>query len=300
MAILAALSLALATACTDKQADTPGDTQSSGPETAAVVAAIDAQRLVNADAEPGNWMSHGRTYSEQRFSPLKSINAENVGSLGLAWSFDLDTRRGQEATPLVIDGVMYVSTAWSKVKALDAATGELIWAYDPEVPGGRAVYTCCDVVNRGVAAWDGKLYLGALDGRLIALDAASGKLIWTVQTTDPDKPYTSTGAPRIVKGKVIIGNAGAEYGVRGYVSAYDAVTGALLWRFHTVPGNPAEGFESPAMERAASTWNGEWWALGGGGTVWDSMAYDAELDLLYIGTGNGSPWNQHIRSPGGG
>lgn len=265
-----------------------------------VAADVNAERLSQADTEPGNWMAVGRTYNEQRFSPLDQINAENVANLGLAWFYDLDTHRGQEATPLVIDGVMYLSTAWSKVKALDAKSGELIWAFDPRVAGAKAVEACCGVVNRGVAVWEGRVYLGALDGRLIALDAGTGGQIWSVQTTKPEQPYTITGAPRVVKGKVIIGNGGAEFGVRGFVSAYDAVTGARAWRFYTVPGNPADGFESTAMERAATTWNGEWWALGGGGTVWDSMAYDPELDLLYIGTGNGSPWNQRIRSPGGG
>jgi glucose dehydrogenase len=200
---VATLSLVLVltmAACSDKQADVPNATPDEAPGAAAepAVAAVDAQRLINADAEPGNWMSHGRTYSEQRFSPLKDINAENVGSLGLAWSFDLDTQRGQEATPLVIDGKLYVSTAWSKVKALDAATGALLWEYDPKVPGATAVHACCDVVNRGVAAWRGRIYLGALDGRLIALDAASGKPVWEVHTTDPNKPYTITGAPRII------------------------------------------------------------------------------------------------------
>jgi len=301
--------MALTMACTKEPpaavTEEPPATVTASPEpapaeTGTTVAAVDAQRLAEADAEPGNWMSHGRTYSEQRFSPLQSINADNVGSLGLAWYFDLDTSRGQEATPLVIDGMMYVSTAWSKVKALDAATGALAWEFDPKVPGAKAVDACCDVVNRGVAAWNGRIYLGALDGRLIALDAASGKPAWEVQTTDPQQPYTITGAPRIIKGKVIIGNGGAEFGVRGYVSAYDADTGELIWRFYTVPGNPADGFESEALARAAETWTGEWWKLGGGGTVWDSMAYDPDLDLLYIGTGNGSPWNQHIRSPDGG
>ncbi|MEE8495658.1 MAG: PQQ-dependent dehydrogenase, methanol/ethanol family, partial [Xanthomonadales bacterium] len=274
----------------------------AGPEAVVpqAAAAVNADRIIHADDESGNWLTHGRTYDEQRFSPLQQINVDNVSRLGLAWYYDLDTNRGQEATPLVVDGVMYVSTAWSKVKALDARTGELIWAYDPQVPGAVAVFACCDVVNRGVALWQGRVYLGALDGRLIALDAQTGKEVWTVQTTDPDKPYTITGAPRIVKGKVIIGNGGAEFGVRGYVSAYNASNGARIWRFFTVPGNPEDGFESPALERAAATWNGEWWKLGGGGTVWDSIAYDPELDLLYIGTGNGSPWSQHIRSPGGG
>jgi len=263
-------------------------------------AAVDGERIINTDSEPGNWMSHGRTYDEQRFSPLDSINDSNVSSLGLAWYFDLDTARGQEATPLVIDGVMYVTTAWSMVKALDAGTGELIWAFDPQVPKSKGLDACCDVVNRGVAAWEGRIFVGALDGRLIALDAATGNVDWEVETFSPEQRYTITGAPRVVNGKVIIGNGGAELGVRGYVSAYEADTGEMAWRFYTVPGNPAEGFESDTMERAAETWTGEWWRLGGGGTVWDSMAYDPDLDLIYIGVGNGSPWNQAIRSPDGG
>ncbi len=264
-------------------------------------AAVDAGRLAAADTDSGNWLSYGRTYDEQRFSPLKKINAENVQQLGLAWSFDLDTaHRVQEATPLVIDGVMYVSSAWSKVFALNAATGERIWSYDPKVPGDAAVNACCDVANRGVAAWNGKIYVGTLDGRLIALDAATGKPVWEELTVDKNYRYTITGAPRVVKGKVLIGNGGAEMGVRGYVSAYDAETGKLVWRFYTVPGDPSKGFESPALEKAATTWSGEWWKLGGGGTVWDSIVYDPELDLVYIGTGNGSPWDREHRSPGGG
>jgi quinohemoprotein ethanol dehydrogenase len=245
-------------------------------------------------------MAHGRTYGEQRFSPLDQINATTVGKLSLAWFADLDSRRGQEATPLVVDGVLYVSTAWSKVKAYDAATGKPLWAFDPAVPGEWAVHACCDVVNRGVAVWQGKVFVGSFDGRLIALDAATGRKLWDVNTVDRTKPYTITGAPRVVKGKVIIGNGGAEFGVRGYVSAYDANTGDMAWRFYTVPGNPADGFESPALKMAATTWSGEWWKLGGGGTVWDSMAYDSELDLLYVGVGNGSPWNHLIRSEGKG
>src|SRR5688572_5314275 len=263
-------------------------------------AAVNGARLTGADDEPGQWMSHGRTYGEQRFSPLDEIDTTNVGKLALAWFADFDSRRGQEATPLVVDDVLYVSTAWSKVKAYEAATGKPLWTYDPEVPGEWAVNACCDVVNRGVAVWGGKVFVGSFDGRLIALDAATGQELWDVSTIDRTKPYTITGAPRVVKGKVIIGNGGAEYGVRGYVSAYDAETGELAWRFFTVPGDPALGFESETIAQAAQTWNGEWWRLGGGGTVWDSMAYDPELDLLYIGTGNGSPWNQALRSPGGG
>ena len=263
-------------------------------------AAVDAARLVGADAEPEQWLSHGRTYGEQRFSALADINRQTIDRLGLAWFADMDTRRGQEATPLIADGVLYVSTAWSKVKAFDAATGRALWSYDPEVPGEWAVNACCDVVNRGVALWEGKVFVGSLDGPLIALDAATGQELWDVNTIDRTKPYTITGAPRVVKGKVLIGNGGAEFGVRGYVSAYDADTGELDWRFYTVPGNPADGFESPALEMAAATWSGEWWTLGGGGTVWDSMAYDPELDLLYVGVGNGSPWNHGLRSQGRG
>jgi quinohemoprotein ethanol dehydrogenase len=260
---------------------------------------VDESRLLNADEEPGNWMSYGRTYNEQRFSPLKQINDQNVGQLGLAWHVDLEVRRGQEATPIVVDGVMYFSTAWSKVFALNAATGEKLWSYDPKVPPEWAVNACCDVVNRGVAVWRGKVFVGALDGRLIALDAANGKPVWETLTIDPKYRYTITGAPRVVKGNVLIGNGGAEMDVRGYVSAYDADTGKLAWRFYTVPGDPSKPFESPALEKAAKTWSGEWWKLGGGGTVWDSIVYDPELDLLFIGTGNGTPWNRRARSPQG-
>ena len=264
------------------------------------VAAVDMARMVAASGDTDNWLSHGRTYAEQRFSPLDALHADNVGELGLAWYFDLETRRGVEATPIVVDGVMYTTGAWSVVYALDAASGRMLWKYDPKADRQQGFYACCDVVNRGPAVWQGKVYVGVIDGRLIALDAATGELVWQVLTVDQTKPYTITGAPRVVKGKVIIGNGGAEFGVRGYVSAYDADTGDLVWRFHTVPGDPADGFESPIMEKAASTWNGKWWTQGGGGTVWDSMAYDPDLDLLYIGTGNGSPWNQRVRSPGGG
>ena len=255
-------------------------------------ASVDAERLIRADSEPGNWLTHGRTYSEQRFSPLNQINDQNVARLGLAWSLDLDTRRGQEATPIVVDGVMYFSTAWSKVLAVKAATGEKLWSYDPKVLPEWAINACCDVVNRGVAAWQGKIFVATLDGRLIALDAATGKVVWETLTVDRKYRYTITGAPRVVKGKVIIGNAGSELGVRGYVSAYDAGTGKLQWRFYTVPGDPGQPFESSALANAAKTWTGSWWKLGGGGTVWDSMAYDPDLDLLYIGTGNGVPWSR--------
>ncbi len=261
---------------------------------------VSAERLANADSEPGSWMSHGRTYAEDRFSPLDQIKTANVSQLGLAWFADLDTQRGQEATPIMVDGVIYTSTAWSKVKAYDARTGKSLWAFDPQVPGQSAVNACCDVVNRGVAVWQGKVFVGTIDGRLIALDSATGNKLWDVVTVDQTKPYTITGAPRVVKGKVLIGNGGGEFGVRGYVSAYEADTGKMAWRFYTVPGNPADGFEAPILEEAAKTWSGQWWRIGGGGTVWDSMAYDPTLDLLYVGVGNGSPWNHTFRSEGKG
>ena len=262
--------------------------------------AVDGARIISADKEPENWLSHGRTYSEQRFSPLNDVNDHNAGQLGLAWYFDLDTRRGQEATPIVVDGVMFFTSAWSKVFAVNAATGDLLWAYDPHVPPEWAVNACCDVVNRGLAIWQGKVFVGTLDGRLIAIDAGNGKPVWETLTIDPQSRYTITGAPRVAKGKVFIGNGGSEMGVRGYVSAYDADTGKMIWRFYTVPGDPAKPFEAPILAQAAKTWTGEWWKFGGGGTVWDSIVYDPELDLLYLGVGNGAPWNRHIRSPGGG
>lgn len=249
-----------------------------------------------------DWPLHGLDAGEKRFSSLEAITPDNVNQLGVAWYADFDARslRGVEGTPIVVDGVMYASGPWGKVLALDAASGRQIWAFDPEIDGAVARKGCCDVVNRGVAYADGKILVGVLDGRLIALDAKSGKPVWSVQTTDKDQSYTITGAPRVVKDKVIIGNGGAEYGVRGYVTAYDVATGKQAWRFYTVPGDPKKGFENKAMEMAAGTWNGEWWKYGGGGTAWDSMAYDPDLDLLYIGVGNGGPWDYRLRSQGKG
>jgi len=259
-------------------------------------APVNAARLDNADRDGSNWLSYGRTYSEQRYSPLTRISADNAKQLGLAWYADLDTDRGQEATPLAIDGVLYVSTAWSMVKAYEARTGALLWSYDPQVPRQLGVNACCDVVNRGVAAWNGKIYVGTLDGRLVAIDAKTGKPAWSVVTVDQSKPYTITGAPRAFRGKVVIGNSGGEYGVRGYISAYDAETGKLAWRFYTVPGDPSKPFESKAMEMAARTWHGQWWKEGGGGTVWDAISYDPQLNLVYFGVGNGLDWDHGYRS----
>jgi PQQ-dependent dehydrogenase (methanol/ethanol family) len=266
------------------------------------VSPVDATRIINADKTPGDWLTNGRTYSEQRFSPLDKVNRDTVANLGLAWSFDLPEERGIEATPIVADGVMYTTSSWSVVRAFDARTGKLLWTYDPKVARATDVKACCDAVNRGVALWKGEVYVGTLDGRLEALDAKTGKRLWSTVTVDQSKPYTITGAPRVIKDKVLIGNGGAELGVRGYISAYDADTGKLAWRFYTVPGPSArDGAASDNMlDAMRATWPGAKFEEGGGGTVWDSMAYDPDLDLLYIGVGNGSPWNREVRSPGGG
>jgi quinohemoprotein ethanol dehydrogenase len=267
---------------------------------AASTKSIDDARLRAAGDDTANWLSYGRTYSEQRFSPLAEISEANVGELGLLWSFDLGTKRGVEATPIVVDGVIYASGPWSVVWAVDARSGKQLWYYDPHVPRQKGRDACCDVVNRGVAVYKGKVFVGTIEGKLAALDAATGKELWSVLTVDPSRPYTITGAPRVVAGKVIIGNGGAELGVRGYVSAYNPDDGKLVWRTYTVPGDPSKPFESKALEAAARTWTGKWWEVGGGGTCWDAMAFDPELDLLYVGTGNGSPWSRYVRSPGGG
>ena len=263
---------------------------------------IDDHRILSAESEPGNWLAYGRTYEEQRFSPLEQINKETIGDLGLVWSKDMGTNRALEATPIVVDGIMFFTSTWSRVYAVDALTGETIWKFDPEVPGEWARKACCDIVNRGVAVYNGKVYSASLDGRLFALNAENGELVWEVDTIiDRTRAYTITGAPRVAKGKVYIGNGGAEYGVRGYVTAYDSESGNQVWRFYTVPGNPDLGFEDPAMEMAAKTWKGtNWWEFGGGGTVWNSIVFDPDFNNLYLGVGNGSPWTREIRSPGGG
>src|SRR5450631_2095427 len=238
--IIGAAALGLASGCGQRAAL---DAAAAAPAVK-LAAAVDAARLIAADTEPGSWMGPGRTYDEQHFSPLQKIDAGNVKQLGLAWFYDLDAaHRAQESTPLVVDGFMYVTSAWSKVFALDAKTGAPIWTFDPKVPGQVGVNACCDAVNRGVAVWKGRVYVGTLDGRLIALDAATGKIRWSVQTTDKSKRITITQAPRVVKDRVIIGMSGGEYNVRGYISAYDAASGKLAWRFYTVPGSPSEPFE---------------------------------------------------------
>jgi len=266
------------------------------------VGLIDDKRIIEAEGEPENWIAHGRTYEEQRFSPLTKINKESVSDLGLAWYKDMGTNRALEATPIVVDGIMFFTSTWSRVYAVEAKTGETLWSFDPEVPGEWARKACCDIVNRGVAVYQGKVFFASLDGRLFSLNAETGGKIWEVDTViDRTRAYTITGAPRVAKGKVYIGNGGAEYGVRGYVTAYDTETGEQVWRFFTVPGDPSLGFEDPAMEMAAKTWKGtNWWEFGGGGTVWNSIVYDPDFNNIYLGVGNGSPWTREIRSPGGG
>ncbi len=253
-----------------------------------------------ASAPDSDWLTYGRDYGEQRFSPLQQINAETVGDLGLAWSYDFDTARGQEATPIVYDGTLYTTSAWSKVYAFDAKSGELRWSYDPEVPRDTLVRACCDAVNRGVAIYGDQVYVATLDGRLVALNRKTGEVDWAKTVVPNQEDYTITGAPRIANGLVLIGSGGAEYKARGYIAAYDHATGKEVWKFYTVPGNPADGFENDAMKKAADTWSGEWWKLGGGGTVWDSITYDPTTNLVLFGTGNAEPWNPGANDRGAG
>ena len=287
----------------DPEAKAPTEAPTAAAEaTPAAIGQIDDARIQNAESESGNWLAYGRDRGEQRFSPLQQVNRESVGRLGLAWMKDLGSNFAQEATPIVVDRTMFFSSAWSIVYAVDATTGETKWRFDPEVPRDYLRRLCCGPINRGVAVYGGRVYVGTLDGRLIALDAGSGTKVWEVDTIiDHERHYSITGAPRVARGKVFIGNGGAEFGVRGYVTAYDAETGEQAWRFFTVPGDPSLGFENAAMEMAAKTWKGgEWWKIGGGGTVWNSMVYDPDFNHLYIGVGNGAPWTRVIRSPGGG
>jgi quinohemoprotein ethanol dehydrogenase len=260
----------------------------------APAAQVDDARIIASDNN-AEWLSYGRTYSEQRFSPLQQVDEQSVTRLGLAWSVDLQTLHGLEATPLVSDGVLFTTSAWSVVYAIDVRLGTVLWRYDPSVPKDRAKFVCCDVVNRGVALYRGRVYVGTIDGRLIALDSRTGRPVWTVQTTPKDGPYAITGAPRIANGRVVIGNAGSEFAVRGFVSAYDVESGALAWRTYLVPGDPSKPFESEALRRAASTWSGQWWKAGGGASPWDPIVYDPALDLIYVGTGNASPWYPQLR-----
>ncbi len=258
-------------------------------------AAVDDARLAAGEPDGANWLSYGRTMDEQRFSPLTQVSDSNVGQLGLSWSADMDTARGQEATPVVVDGVMYVSTAWSMVKAYDATTGKQLWSYDPQVPRAKLVDVCCDAVNRGVAVYKGRVYVATLAGHLVALNADTGAVLWDKLTIPEGSHMAITGAPRIAKGKVLIGSAGAEYITRGYLAAFDADTGAEAWRFYTVPGDPSKPFEGKHLEPASKTWAPDAWKNGGGGTVWDAITYDPQTNLIYFGTANAEPWNPAAR-----
>jgi len=275
------------------------------PGSAREIAPVDDARLQSAAAHPADWLTYGGTWLEQRYSRLAQINTGNIARLAPAWSFDLDTDRGQESTPLVVDGTMFVTSAWSKVYALEAKSGRRLWFFDPHVPGDAGPKPCCDVVNRGAAVYEGKVFVGTIDGRLIALDAATGRVIWSKLTVDPGKMLSITGAPRAARGKVYIGNAGGEFGGRGYVSAYDASTGALAWRFYTIPGDPAKRADGAASDEvlariARPTWFGPWTDYRGGGQVWNAIVYDPDFNQLYIATGNGFPHNQQYRSAGQG
>jgi quinohemoprotein ethanol dehydrogenase len=266
-------------------------------------AAIDQARFVNSENEPENWIGYGNTWKEQRYSALDQINEQNVSRLGIAWKAELGTLRGVVATPLVIDGVLYNTSSWNVTTAYKADTGEVLWTYDPKVPPQYAAITCCGVVSRGLAAWNGKIIIATLDGRLIALNAATGEPVWETNTLIEGQPLSITGAPRMAGGLVVIGNSGGDVGSRGYMSAYDAETGEKAWRFFIVPGEPGvpDGEASDSvMAMAAATWTGEWWKMGGGGNNWDTIVYDPDLSLVYFATGNGSPHHMKFRSPQGG
>ena len=262
---------------------------------------VDDAALRNAGKTGEDWLSYGVTPGETRYSPLAQINASNVSRLGLAWSYDAGIGGGnQEGTPLEWNGSLYGITNWSVVFALDARTGKEKWRWDPEV-NKTAVRPkiCCGIVNRGIAMYEGKIIAPVIDGRLEALDAETGKPVWEARVAYPQDNYTITMAPRIAKGKVIVGVSGAEYPVRGFFSAFDANTGRFAWRFYTIPGDPSKPYESAALKKAAETWSGDFWKLGGGGTVWDGVAYDPEANLVYVGTGNAGPWPEELRKSKG-
>jgi quinohemoprotein ethanol dehydrogenase len=270
------------------------------PQGAPVPAArVDRARLLAAAGEPGAWFTTGRDFGKTHYSPLDLINQQNVSRLGFAWQLETGTIRGMEATPIVVDGVMYVSGVAGRVYALDARDGKVIWQFEPQVNGKVNRGACCDMVNRGVAVWQGKVFVGAFDGMVYALDARDGKAIWQADSIDDkQRGYSVTGAPQVAGKVVVIGNGGGEFDARGYVTAYDIETGKQAWRFYTVPGDPKKPFEHPELELASRTWDpNSRWEFGMGGTPWDAMVYDPELNLLYVGTGNAAPWNRSKRSP---
>ncbi|HTR00802.1 MAG TPA: PQQ-dependent dehydrogenase, methanol/ethanol family [Candidatus Acidoferrum sp.] len=277
--------------------------QTAAPKaTAPKAAAVDQARLLKGTSDPHQWPTYGGSYNEQHYSPLAAINTGNVKDLGLAWFGDYDTNQTQYGTPLYVDGVIYVSTARNVVHAFDAHDGKRLWTYTPlMVPKPNLGLT-----NKGLAAWNGKIYMGMLDAHLVAIDAATGKQVWNVDTV-PDSlglgkiadQYSITIAPRVAKGLVFIGGSGGEYGARGWIAAYNAETGKEVWRFWTVPGDPAKPYEGDHLKVAAKTWRTDrkYWEQGGGGTIWDAIVYDPVTDLLYFGTGNGTPWNRKMRDP---
>ncbi|HEY4710992.1 MAG TPA: PQQ-dependent dehydrogenase, methanol/ethanol family [Candidatus Acidoferrales bacterium] len=293
-AIALGAALSLAAYCQNHGAALADDDKPAGQ--------IDRKRLLAADKHPEEWLTAGRDFGKGHYSPLAQINVQTVDRLGFAWDYDTRTNRGLEATPIVVDGVMYTSGSTGKAYALDAKTGKELWSFDPKSDLRVNREACCDEVNRGVAVWKGRVYVASFDGNLFALDAASGSVLWKADTiTNKKVGYTVTGAPEVAGNVVVIGNSGGEYDARGYVSAYDLVTGKMAWRFFTVPGDPAKPQENPELEAAVKTWDPKSrWDMGGGGTVWDSMVYDPELNLLYFGTGNGTFFDQSRRSPAGG
>ena len=249
----------------------------------------------------GNWPNHGGGFDEGNYSRLADINTSNIGKLKLTWSLDLPDEVTLEATPLAVNGIIYFTGTYSIVYAVDSRTGKLLWKYDPEIwKHGAARLRLQFVASRGAAYSKGRVFAATFDGRLLALDARTGKLVWSATTVAPDSYYYITGAPRVFNDKVIIGNGGGDYGSRGYVTAYDAASGKQAWRFYVVPGSPAQNKGDPAMERAAATWTGEYWKTGTGGTVWNGITFDPELNRIYLGTGNAGPSDPTVRSPGGG
>ncbi len=286
----------------------------SGPLCAQENKPVNNAALRNATENGSEWLVYGHDYGDTHYSPAKQIDTKNVGQLGLAWYFQTDSDNGnEEGNPIVANGTMYVTTAWDGLYALDARTGELKWKWDPKMghmnfPRGSAgnpdrVRTgpslCCGPGSRGVAVYDGKVYIGLLDARLVALDAKTGKIVWDIHTAPENSDYSITGAPRVIRGNVLIGNGGGEYNTRGYVTAYDAETGKLVWRFYAVPGEPENPIEDNAMKMAAKTWTGHEPHIGGG-NPWNAISYDPKLNLIYIGTGQGGPWVRKYRSPDGG
>lgn len=299
--LIAVLSVFAATLLIIACKQEPNYPKGSAEHIAHKVAMIDDAAIANSDNNQADWVTYGGNYKEDRYAQLEQITKENVKDLGIAWTANLGTKRGIQSTPLVVDGVMFFTGPWNMVYAYDARTGEEIWQLDPKVNRPEAnTNLCCGTINRGLAMYKGNLFMGALDGRLISIDAAKGTINWEVQTTPKDKHYSITGAPRIMDGKVIIGNGGSEFDTRGFITAYDPADGKQVWRFFTVPGDPSLPFEHPDLEDAAKTWTGEWWKQGGGGTSWDAITYDPEQKVVFIGTGNGAHWNRQIRSPEGG